>query len=148
MSPLARRLSGSRAVVRAISAAHVAVYRLSGGRLGARFRGMGFLLLRTTGARSGRQRTTPLLYIADGDALVIVASNGGQARHPGWLFNLRRTPEVELVVGREAWRACARIADPAERARLWLRVNEVYPYQAYQDAASGREIPVVVLDRL
>ena len=148
MSPLARRLSGSRAVLRAISAAHVAVYRLSGGRLGARFKGMGFLLLCTTGARSGRRRTTPLLYIADGDALVVVASNGGQARHPGWYFNLLRTPEVELVVGTETWRARARIADPAERARLWPRVNEVYPYQAYQDAATGREIPVVVLDRL
>jgi deazaflavin-dependent oxidoreductase (nitroreductase family) len=148
MSPLARRLSGSRAALRAISATHVAVYRLSGGRLGASFNGMTFLLLRTTGARSGRLRTTPLLYIADGDALVLVASNGGQARHPDWLFNLRQTPEVELVVGTDAWRARARIAGPTERARLWLRVNEVYPYQAYQDAATSREIAVVVLDRL
>ena len=123
MSPLARRLSGSRTVLRAISAAHVAVYRLSGGRLGARFKGMTFLLLRTTGARSGRLRTTPLLYVSDGATVVLVASNGGQARHPGWFFNLLRTPEVELVVGTETWRARARVADPAERARLWLRVN-------------------------
>ena len=148
MSPLARRLSGGRSLLRAITVAHVVVYRLSGGRLGVRFHGMAFLLLRTTGARSGRLRTTPLLYITDGDALVIVASNGGRARHPGWLFNLRQTPEAELVVGREAWRARARIADPAERARLWPRVNEAYPYQAYQDAATSREIAVVVLERL
>lgn len=147
MSPLARRLGGSRSALRAISAAHVAVYRLSGGRLGASFNGMSFLLLRTTGARSGRLRTTPLLYVTDGAALVLVASNGGQARHPGWLFNLRQTPEAEVAVGRETWRVRARIADPAERARLWPRVNEAYPYQAYQDATS-REIAVVVLERL
>lgn len=147
MNPLARRLSGSRRTLRALSAAHVAVYRLSGGRVGASFAGMRFLLLRTTGARSGRLRTTPLLYIADGADVVVVASNGGQARHPGWFANLRRTPEVELVVGTEAWRARARIADPAERARLWPRVNEAYPYQSYQDNTS-REIPVVVLERL
>lgn len=147
MSPLGRLLSRSHSLLRAITATHVAVYRLSGGRLGASFNGLTFLLLCTTGARSGRQRTTPLLYVTDGATVVLVASNGGQARHPGWLFNLRRTPEAEVVVGRETWRVRARIADPAERARLWPRVNEAYPYQTYQDATS-REIAVVVLDRL
>lgn len=147
MNPLARRLSGSRSALRVLSAAHVAVYRLSGGRVGASFAGLRFLLLRTTGARSGRLRTTPLLYITDGADVVVVASNGGQPRHPGWFANLRQTPEVELTVGAEVWRARARIADPAERARLWPRVNEVYPYQTYQDNTS-REIPVVVLERL
>lgn len=147
MNPLARRLSGSRRALRALSAAHIAVYRLSGGRVGASFAGMRFLLLRTTGVRSGRLRTTPLLYVTDGADVVVVASNGGQARHPGWFVNLRQAPEVELTVGTEAWRARARIADPAERARLWPRVNEAYPYQTYQDNTS-REIPVVVLERL
>ena len=146
MSPLARWLSGSRSALRALSAAHVAVYRLSGGRLGANFNGLSFLLLRTTGARSGRLRTTPLLYLRDGDALVLVASNGGQARHPGWLFNLRRTPEAEVVVGQETWRVRARVAEPHERERLWPLLNRLYPYEEYQ-RRTDREIPVVVLER-
>jgi deazaflavin-dependent oxidoreductase (nitroreductase family) len=146
MNPLARWLTGRRSVIRATSTAHRFLYRASGGRLGARFAGLRFLLLRTTGARSGKPRETPLLYLEDAGAIVIAASNGGQPQHPGWYFNILRTPEVEVVAGLESWRLRARVADPAERARLWPLLNDIYPYHVYQQR-TAREIPVVILER-
>lgn len=146
MSPLARWLSRRRTVLRTITVLHVAVYRWSGGRVGARWRGMGFLLLHTTGARTGLRRTIPLLYVADGGALAVAASNGGRDSHPAWLHNVRRSPEVEVTVGRETWQARARLAGPHERERLWPLFDRLYPYDAYR-AHTRREIPIVLLER-
>lgn len=145
MSPLARWITGRRWVIRTISRTHVAVYRASGGRVGGSFRGMGFLLLHTTGARTGRRRTTPLLFMPDGDALVVVGSNGGSLRHPAWLHNVRATPGVEVTVGRTTRQVRARVADPAEKARLWPLLNRLYPYDDYQRHTT-REIAVVLLE--
>ena len=124
---------------------HVAAYRRTGGRIGGSFRGVDTLLLDHVGRRSGKRRTNPLLYIADGDDLVIVASRGGSHKHPSWWLNLRDSPRTTVQVGGERREVVARQADPQEKARLWPRLVEVWPdYEAYQRRTS-REIPVIVL---
>lgn len=125
--------------------AHVRAYRLTGGRIGRRVRGVDVLLLDHIGRRSGTRRTNPLLYIADGDDLVIVASKGGSPRHPAWWLNLLDSPRTTVQVDDERREVVARQADAGERARLWPRLVEVWPdYDAYQRRTS-REIPVVLL---
>jgi deazaflavin-dependent oxidoreductase (nitroreductase family) len=131
----------------AFTRAHVLLYRLSGGRLGGTFRGAPVLLLSHVGRKSGRRRTNPLLYLWDGDDLVIVASKGGSARHPAWWVNLRASPTTTVEVGREKRTVTASQASPEEKARLWPRLVEMYPdYDKYQ-ARTARDIPVVILRR-
>jgi deazaflavin-dependent oxidoreductase (nitroreductase family) len=128
---------------------HVRRYRESGGKVGHLWReGSTILLLTTTGRTSGEKRTAPLIYAEDGPRYVIVASKGGAPEHPGWYQNLEKTPEVELQVKDEVFRARARTANGEERARLWRKANEVWRY--YDDYAkkTSREIPVVVLERI
>src|SRR5262245_62487452 len=91
---------------------HSAIYRLSGGRVGGRLSGMPMLLLTTRGRRSGRERTLPLLYVADEKGWVVVASNAGDDRHPAWWLNLRARPEARVQVGRERCAVRARRAAP------------------------------------
>ena len=108
-------------------------------------RGAPVLLLTTTGRKSGKARTQPLLYLTDGDALVVVASFGGSREHPAWFLNLEANPDVEVQVGPEARRTRARVATQEERARLWPRLVQMYrPYESYQ-RRTEREIPVVIL---
>jgi deazaflavin-dependent oxidoreductase (nitroreductase family) len=122
-----------------------AVYRLSGGRLLGSFDGNPVLLLHHVGRRSGEERVTPLLYLEDGDDLVIVASMGGTPKHPAWFHNVTARADTEVEVGSERRLVSARVADPEERARLWPRLVERYPaFGTYQSRAE-REIPVVVL---
>jgi deazaflavin-dependent oxidoreductase (nitroreductase family) len=105
-------------------------------------------LLDVTGARTGRPRSTPLLYLEDGERVVLVASNGGSRRHPAWYHNVRANPSVRFLT-RDGRRLAytARVAGGDERARLWELVNDLYDgYRAYQLRAAGREIPVVVLE--
>ncbi|MEU6559576.1 nitroreductase family deazaflavin-dependent oxidoreductase [Nocardia nova] len=128
------------------------VYRRTGGRIGGKWRiGAGFrkpvptLLLEHRGRRSGAPYTTPLLYIADGADVVIVASQGGLAKHPQWYHNLVAGPDVHVQIGRERRAVHAATADAAQRARLWPRLVEAYAdFDTYQ-AWTEREIPVVVL---
>lgn len=134
-------------VVRLASRLHVRLYRLLGGRLVGRVGRAPILLLTTTGRRSGRQHTTPLLYVREGDALAVVASFGGSPTHPAWYLNLSAHPDVEVQVGRERERRHARTAAPDERARLWARLLEVYPTYASYQRKTNREIPVVLLER-
>jgi deazaflavin-dependent oxidoreductase (nitroreductase family) len=138
-SPLAER------ALRLGSDLHTFIYRLTGGRVAGRLRGGGILLLTTTGRKSGRRRTTPLLYVPDGDTLVVVASKGGAPSHPAWWLNLRSNPEAGVEVGRRKLRVRATEATGPERDRLWRKAVEAYPaYEDYQEKTS-REIPVVVL---
>jgi deazaflavin-dependent oxidoreductase (nitroreductase family) len=127
---------------------HQALYERTDGRLGHAMIGVPTLLLRTTGRRSGRTRTNALVYARDGDDFLLVASNGGADRLPGWLHNLRANPEVEFQVGRERRHARARILEPSDDGydRLWqiVNANNRDRYTAYQTQTS-RPIPVVAL---
>jgi deazaflavin-dependent oxidoreductase (nitroreductase family) len=126
---------------------HAAIYRASGGRIGHHVPGAPpMLLLDHVGAKSGTKRTSPLVYVPDGRNIVIVASKGGHPRHPAWFHNLRANPDTEIQLGTQRRLVRARVADPAERARLWPRVVETYgPYRDYQ-RRTGREIPLVILE--
>ena len=104
------------------------------------------LLLTTTGRKTGEERTTPLLYLADGEDLVVVASNGGAPKHPAWLLNLRANPEATVEVGGRKLRVRAREAGPEEKERLWPKLVEMYgSYEDYR-RRTDREIPVVLLE--
>jgi deazaflavin-dependent oxidoreductase (nitroreductase family) len=132
---------------RAMSAVNTWVFKASDGRLGNRFlRGAPVLLLTSIGRKSGQPRTTPLIYVADGDRLVLVASKGGSKRHPLWYRNLEANPDCEVQIGAERIKFHARTAGPEEKQALWPRLVEVYrDYDDYQ-ARTHREIPVVVLE--
>lgn len=105
------------------------------------------LLLTTTGRRSGKPRALPLIYGGDADSYVVVASKGGMPTHPVWYENLVANPLCELQVARKHLRARARVAEGAERERLWNKMAGIYPpYVDYQRNATQRTIPVVVLD--
>jgi len=125
---------------------HASLFRATGGRIGGRLLGSPVLLLVTTGCKSGRQRTTPLLYLEDGGRRVIVASNGGAAKHPVWWLNLRADPEATVEVGGRKTRVRATEAKGEERRRLWGRLVEMYPsYESYR-RRTDREIPVILLE--
>ena len=135
-----------RLAVRLAGRLHVHLYRLLGGRLVGSIGRAPILLLTTTGRRSGRPRTAPLLYVRDGDSLAVVASFGGSPGHPNWYLNLRANPRATVEIGREHLQVRARTAAPEERARLWPRFVAVYGgYASYQERTS-REIPVVLLE--
>jgi F420H(2)-dependent quinone reductase len=136
-----------RALARGALRVAVLLYRRSGGRIGGRMFGGPILLLTTTGRRSGRSWTVPLLYQTDGDRLVIIASNGGSDRHPAWWLNLRSRPQAMVEVGREAFPVTAAEAEEDERDRLWRLMATMYSgYDGYERKTS-RRIPVVVLRR-
>jgi deazaflavin-dependent oxidoreductase (nitroreductase family) len=127
---------------------HVRKYRETGGQVGHIWKeGSTTLLLTTTGRRTGAQTTTPLIYARDGDDYVIVASNGGARNHPGWYRNLVKNPDVEVQVLDEVFPARARTAEGAERERLWVKVNEIWPHYEQYAQRTDRIIPVVVLER-
>ncbi len=130
---------------------HVAIYRLSRGRLGGRVPGWPeaqIALVNHTGARSGKARTSPLLYIAEDRTIAVVASKAGQPSHPAWFHNLLAHPETTVEIGAERWPVRARVAEPAERERLWPRFVAAFPsYGYYQRQAAPREIPLILLER-
>ncbi len=127
---------------------HTAIFRLTGGRVGGRMVGGPILLLHHVGAKSGKRRISPLLYLPDGDRMVIVASKGGYTKHPGWFHNLKSNPDTVVELPREGKvEVRARQAPPEEREELWPRVVELYKGYANYQRSTSREIPLVVLDR-
>jgi len=135
----------AKTVMRLISGTHQLWYRLSGGFIGGRFGHLPILLLTTCGRKTGRNRTTPLVYLPDGENIVIIASNGGSDRHPEWWLNLRAQPNAEVQVGPDTKAVVAREAQGEERERLWRDVVDLYHgYDEYR-RMTAREIPVVVL---
>lgn len=129
-----------------MTAMGIVVYRVSGGRVAGQVpSGAPICLLTTTGRRSGRRRCVPLLYVTDGDDLVVVASRGGMSRHPAWYLNLLADPEAVVEIGRRRVHVQARTANLSERARLWPLLVAVYGNFAAYQARTERELPVVVL---
>ena len=132
--------------VRIMSLVNTALFRASGGRIGNRFmRGAPVCLVTTTGARTGARRTTPLIYLAEGDNVVIVASKGGMSHHPAWYHNLVAHPAAQVQIGSRVREMTARRATDAEKTALWPRLLAIYPdYDDYQ-ARTDRNIPVMIL---
>jgi F420H(2)-dependent quinone reductase len=127
------------------SGAHAGVYRATGGKLFGRMGKSPILLLNTVGRKTGRKRTSPLLYVMDGEDFVIIASKGGAPTHPAWYLNLRANPEATVEIGNREVHIKAEVADPEEKTRLWQKMVEVYPaYDDYQ-RKTEREIPLLVL---
>ena len=134
-----------RLIGKGMTGTHAAIYRASGGKLAGRMFNSPVLLLSTTGRKTGRERTTPLLYLEDGENLVVVASVGGAPRHPDWYWNLKANPEARVQMQERTLRVRAQEAEGDEKHRLWRRVVEMYPpYEDYQ-RRTEREIPVFVL---
>ena len=125
-----------------------ATLRLSGGRTTASavLSGLPIIQLTTTGAKSGRPRTVPLVGIPDGERLILIASNWGQAKHPAWYYNVKAHPDVSVGRDGQTQRYAAREVTGEERDRCWAKAVALYPgYRGYAERA-GREIPVVVVE--
>lgn len=133
-------------VVNMVTAAHVAAYKATGGRfLLGPLGSSRTVLVDHVGRKSGKRRTTPLLYLADGDDVVIVASKGGSHKHPAWWLNLREMDETEIQLGGEHRRVTVREASTEERARLWPQLVEIWSaYDGYQKR-TDRQIPLAIL---
>ena len=122
--------------------------RLSGGRVSSVYP-VPIMLLTTTGAKSGQPRTLPLLYVTDGDRLILIASNYGNTSHPAWYRNLVVNPKAEVLAGkRSGTYSAAEITDPVERDRAWELALDMYAgYGDYEGRAGDRRIPLVRLER-
>jgi len=125
---------------------NVPLYRVSGGRIGGRVNRAPVLLLTTTGRKSGQKRTAPIVYLRDGENVVVINTNAGNARVPAWSLNLQANPEAEVEVGRRRYPVSARVAEGEERTELWRRHNEQYAgFDDYQTKLD-REASVIVLE--
>ena len=132
---------------KAFTNVHRAVFSATNGKVLGRFSGMPVVMLTTTGRKSGKPRATMLTSpVQDGDRIVLVASYGGDPRHPAWFLNLRERPEVEILMGGKRSRRRARIATAEEKERLWPQVTAKYKgYAGYQERTT-RDIPLVLLE--
>jgi deazaflavin-dependent oxidoreductase (nitroreductase family) len=123
-------------------------FRANGGKVGGPFEGAPLLLLTTTGAKTGRRLTVPVMYNTDGQRLLIFASKAGAPTHPAWYHNLVANPRVTLEVGTETFDAIATVVQGEERDRLFARHAAQYPGFAEYQAKTTRTIPVIALERV
>ncbi|MFQ5415968.1 MAG: nitroreductase/quinone reductase family protein [Myxococcota bacterium] len=136
-----------RWLVALITLVHRFVYRATGGRVGHEMGNKKFLLLSNVGRRSGAIRITPLLYVDDHRAWIVVGSNAGDDRTPAWWLNLQARPEAQIRVGRTTIDVSARKADAGEAARLWPILEGSYRYYPDYRERTRREIPIIILER-
>ena len=122
-------------------------FRANEGRVGGPFQGAPMVLLHTTGARSGQERITPLVYRPVNGDIAVFGSKGGAPEHPAWYLNLLAKPEVTVEVGTETYPVVARVAEGDERQRIWDEQARVMPGFAEYQEKTTRVIPVVVLER-
>ncbi|HEY5696820.1 MAG TPA: nitroreductase family deazaflavin-dependent oxidoreductase [Acidimicrobiales bacterium] len=122
-------------------------FRATGGKVGGQFDGAPLLLLHSTGAKSGQDRVAPVMYLADGDDLVVFASKAGADTNPDWFHNLKANPDTRVEIGPDTVAVQARVAEGEERDRLFDRQKAAYPGFADYEAGTDRVIPVVVLER-
>jgi F420H(2)-dependent quinone reductase len=141
------RLSTTSArALKAFGKLNVPLYRLSGGRLFGQLDRAPVLLLTTVGRRSGQPRTAPVVYLADGERLIVIGSNAGHERAPAWSLNLEANPLAEVELRSERREVRARVAEGEERAELWRKVNEMYGGFDEYSARTTREIRLFVLE--
>jgi deazaflavin-dependent oxidoreductase (nitroreductase family) len=123
------------------------MYCVSGGRLGRSwFAGAPVMVLRTVGRRSGEMRSAPILYLRDGDHLVVMPANAGVDRTPAWWLNLQAAGTGEAIVGKSRTTVSPRVLAGAEKQRLWSAFVEMYPQAAAYPGFTEREIPLVALE--
>jgi deazaflavin-dependent oxidoreductase (nitroreductase family) len=120
-------------------------FRANDGKVGGPFEGAPVLLLTATGAKSGERRTTPVMYLPDGERMVIFASKGGAPTNPGWYHNLRANPSATVEVGSDTVDVQAVVTEGDERERLFRKQAELYPQFADYEQKTTRQIPVVAL---
>jgi deazaflavin-dependent oxidoreductase (nitroreductase family) len=132
---------------RAVTTFHRTLFNATRGRVGGKLGGMPVVQLTTIGRKSGQPRTTMLTSpVQDGESLVLVASYGGDDRHPKWFLNLRDNPEVEVTALGKTQAMHARVATPDEKAALWPRVTKAYKGYAGYQTKTDRDIPLVILE--
>jgi deazaflavin-dependent oxidoreductase (nitroreductase family) len=122
-------------------------FRASRGASDAAFAGRPLLLLTTIGAKSGQRRTTPLMYVPDGDRLLVIASNAGAPKHPDWYRNLLAHPAATVEVGADTFEASAVVLEGNERQQQWEKIAAAYPFFTDHQAKITREIPLIALER-
>ena len=124
-------------------------YRANGGKVGGYFANTPLLLLHTIGAKSGQQRVNPVVYVSDGDRLLIIASKGGAPSHPDWYYNLLANPIVTVELGKEKFRArAAAVTEGPERDRLYALMVARNPGFAEYEKKAKRKIPAILLERV
>ena len=122
-------------------------FRANGGKVTGMFKDRPLLLITTTGARTGKRRTNPLMYMRDGERLVVFASKGGAPTNPDWYHNLVANPTVTVEVGTETFDAQASVAGGPEHDELYARQAKDYPQFGDYQAKTKRQIPVIILER-
>lgn len=125
----------------------IAEFRANQGRVGGSFEGAPLLLLHSTGAKSGRERVNPIMYLAVGEEFAVFASKAGADSNPDWYHNLRAHPEARVEVGTETFDVTARVLDAEEREPIWEEQKSRYPGFADYESKTDRVIPVVMLKR-
>ena len=123
----------------------IAEFRKNHGKVGGYFKGAPLLLLHHTGARSGKPRTNPVMYLKDGDRFIVFASKGGADTNPDWYYNMKAHPDVRIEIGDETIESRAEEITGAERDRLYERQASTYPTFAQYQQKTKRRIPVVAL---
>jgi len=123
-------------------------FRANDGKVGGPFEGAPILIVHSTGAKSGKERLSPLVYRAEGDRWVIFGSKGGAPTHPDWFHNLKANPEASIEVGTDTVPVTASVAEGEEHDRIWAAQKEAMPgFAEYEEKTGGRRIPVVILTR-
>jgi deazaflavin-dependent oxidoreductase (nitroreductase family) len=126
-------------------AVHVFLYRLTGGKVLGKMGSTDVLLLDTVGRKSGKQRTTPVMFFRDDGDYVITASAGGSPSNPGWYYNLRAHPQTTIQVMDQHINVTASEADPGERERLWAKLVSLSPQFKSYETKTTRKIPMLLL---
>jgi len=122
-------------------------FRANGGKVGGQFEGAPLLLLHSTGAKTGQERVTPVMYQAVGDDFAIFASKAGAPTNPDWYHNLLANPRATVEVGTDTVEVMARVADDEERGPIWSTQKEKFPGFGEYEQKTTRTIPVVLLSR-
>jgi deazaflavin-dependent oxidoreductase (nitroreductase family) len=145
--PRALNSSGTAVIIKWMSRINAWLYKASGGKVGGRFlKGAPVSLLTTTGRKTGQPRVSPLLYLRDGDRVIVAASHGGREKNPMWYLNLKANPKVSVQIKKEVLDLIARDATDEERAHYWPQLVEMYSsYDDYQ-SWTDRKIPIVICD--
>ncbi|MBP1817642.1 nitroreductase family deazaflavin-dependent oxidoreductase [Mycobacterium sp. OAE908] len=122
------------------------IYKVTGGRLGGTVQKAPVALLTTIGRKTGQPRVAPLLYIRDGDKVIVPASRGGSDKHPMWYLNLKANPKVQVQIKKDTFHLTARDANEQERERYWQELAQVYPTIEDYKSWTDRVIPLVVCE--